>query len=276
MDDIIGSMYLMAEPEIQDVIARMKVHPEHGDKMKRIKTKKQLATKIHKEGGGFGTAVKKVMAAVNPVHVHHTITHLRQNKKHKKTKKDLTTANSQKVSMIANAYNPKSDQRVDIGDFDYRDELSDDWFSVYHNPDTKKVTVAVRGTRDKADILPDLKIAVGVEKFDKDFSRYEELKALDEFQDHDFDVTGHSLGGTKAMYIGEKANDPTTAYNPGYSYLFESGFDLKRDDLNLHIVDGDHVSNGILLEQIPDANLTVYQKDSILNPVANHTLAYFE
>jgi len=238
----------------------------------RVGSREELVGKFQNDvGGSFGSFATKVVKQFDPKHWLHSTKHLGELKDNIKGKHEITDETKDLARMVKETYKGVDSRQTEVAGHTLSKEDSDDWFSVYKNDANKKIVVGIRGTRDKADIIPDLKIAAGTAKFDKDLNQYKGLKS--KYKDYEFEVAGHSLGGSKAMFIGQDQDDKTHAFNPGYSYYLEDNYNLQRDKLNLHVVDGDHVSNQILQEQ--PKNTTLYQKDSMIDPLKNHTISYF-
>lgn len=124
-------------------------------------------------------------------------------------------------------------------------ELSDPDRSVFHNPQSKKAVVSFRGTRptNLRDLAADLKIARGTQadsiRFKK--SKTQTQKAVAKYGKENVTLTGHSLGGSQAIHVGEKLGLQAHAYNPGIgaktgirgvvSKLFRS---KKKENINIY------------------------------------------
>jgi predicted esterase YcpF (UPF0227 family) len=66
-------------------------------------------------------------------------------------------------------------------------------------------------------------------------------------------VAGHSLGGTKAMFVSDTLGLPCVAFNPGWSPLtkLESPGESPskaRPKIRAHLIDGDHIASALLCE----------------------------
>lgn len=109
--------------------------------------------------------------------------------------------------------------------YDIDRELSGPDRQVYVNKKTKKAIVAFRGTdtehNAKRDILTDLGLAMGLDKHLNRFKHSVDVtqRAIEKYGKDNILVTGHSLGGSQARYVGEKLGVKGAAYNPYVHYL---------------------------------------------------------
>ena len=88
--------------------------------------------------------------------------------------------------------------------------LSNEETKVFHNPTTRKVTVAYRGTALNKpsrwkDLQSDLAILTGTERHDKRFKEANShFKGVAEkYGDYNISTTGHSLGGQLAKHVND-------------------------------------------------------------------------
>jgi hypothetical protein len=104
--------------------------------------------------------------------------------------------------------------------------LSDSEHIVLVNDSTKQVKVAFRGTDvgTYADLEADVQLAThgrdydGIPRFDRALNRFEQAQR--KFDGYEFTVTGHSLGGSQAMWVAR--HHPTVkakVFNPGITGL---------------------------------------------------------
>jgi len=145
----------------------------------------------------------------------------------------------QKLS--SEAYKDNSADNVDGYVLDK--ELSNRKTKVYSHPETKHTVVAHRGTKDKSDLLNDVKIVLG--KYDKS-KRVENAtaiadKAKAKYGDN-ITNTGHSLGGTTASIVAGKTNSKVETYNKGASPLENYKQTTKKAEHNITGVDPISVS----------------------------------
>jgi hypothetical protein len=97
-------------------------------------------------------------------------------------------------------------------------ELSNRNRTVYHNKDTGKAVMSFRGTnvKNKADLATDALLALGLKDFSSRFrnaNKYSK-RAIEKYGKDNVAFTGHSLGGSQALYVNSKHGNETHAYNP--------------------------------------------------------------
>jgi len=97
-------------------------------------------------------------------------------------------------------------------------ELSDDHGIVLKNNETGKVKVAYRGTdiATPHDVITDGALGVGVptKQIKQMNQAREQMKAVIEKHGLPEETVGYSLGGNKAIRMGEEFNVPSTSFNP--------------------------------------------------------------
>lgn len=100
--------------------------------------------------------------------------------------------------------------------------LSDRNHTTFYNKKTKRAIVAYRGTDlgNVSDLFTDAAIFFGVERMTPRFSDALSTaeRAQKMFGKGNIDVTGHSLGGSEALYVNSKLGTPAHAYNPGKTF----------------------------------------------------------
>jgi hypothetical protein len=109
----------------------------------------------------------------------------------------------------------KSRDRLSDKGYVQDEELSSHNTAVYHNAESGKTVLAYRGTTDWEDYVPDAQLAFGNydgEEFKKAYADYGRVK---EKYGDGFIVTGHSLGGTKAIQAANRGGGRAIAFNPG-------------------------------------------------------------
>ena len=147
--------------------------------------------------------------------------------------------------------------------------LSSQKESVFVNPNSGEVVISYKGTNpvNMENLWDDFNIILGTETHTSRFNNAEQLyKDVESKYGKDkLRITGHSLGASVAMYIGEKHDVETHAYNPGISY--RSAFQSHKNNTNksyVYTTSTDPVS--ILRYANTDAHRTfvnVRQKDVI-------------
>lgn len=156
------------------------------------------------------------------------------------------------------AYNPAQYQQ-NLPDYYIDNSLSTADRTVYVNKTTGKATIAFRGTdtHNKSntfrDIGADISIAFGMEKYNHRFKN--SLNATNatiaKYGKDNVTVTGHSLGGSEAMYVSSKTGVKGTVFNPGTSIIdvehqnIDKAFKHKNDyqNINIDVMPGDPISS---------------------------------
>lgn len=103
-------------------------------------------------------------------------------------------------------------------------ELSNRNRTLYKHKDTGKAVLAFRGTELKTknkmgDLGSDALLALGLHKLSSRFRNAKKAtaSAIDKYGKENLTLTGHSLGGSQALYANSKFGVETHAYNPGVS-----------------------------------------------------------
>lgn len=86
-----------------------------------------------------------------------------------------------------------------------------------------KATIAYRGTNPKgnlSDLLADAQLTLGLQSHGSRFQEADSLYRATEarYGKGNVEVTGHSLGGTEALYVARRHGLGGTAFNPGTSF----------------------------------------------------------
>jgi len=217
-------------------------------------------------GGDLVTFGKNVVKELNPVTQYHNIKNVIQNVNQAKSGVDNTTKDY--ANLIKETYKDET-SRNDYGDYKLNKKHSGDHYSTYQKDGHNYFVF--RGTKDARDIPADLQIATGTQDFTTDEKLFKKVKE-NLGTKGDWTLIGHSLGGTKAMLIGQKNGVKTEAFNPGYSRLFDDKLELKRKDLKLHLVSSDPISNGLLVKKLSNANI---YKSKTYDPFKSHGIDYF-
>lgn len=97
-------------------------------------------------------------------------------------------------------------------------ELSNRNRTLYYNKDTGKAILSFRGTnvKNKADLATDALLALGLKDISSRFrnaNKYSK-RAIQKYGQDNVAFTGHSLGGSQALYVNSKHGNETHAYNP--------------------------------------------------------------
>ena len=104
-----------------------------------------------------------------------------------------------------------------------------------------KVKVVFKGTSKAKDLLADINIVRGNQENDPTFKEaLEKTKKVQAKYGNDIEVSGHSLGGSKAIHVGEKLKLKSTALNPGITPF--RGKKNYGSNINIKSISGDIVS----------------------------------
>jgi hypothetical protein len=113
------------------------------------------------------------------------------------------------------------DNRKDLGDYEYKKDLSDKRAAVYHNPKTNQSHIGFRGTADGKDAFTDVldprgNILTGTHAmnplYKSDVKLYDRVSAQ---HGGKVTVSGHSLGGSRAEHVSQKRNAEAQTFNLG-------------------------------------------------------------
>lgn len=175
------------------------------------------------------------------------------------------------------SYQLPEQRKLKIKNYDYLPEISNKETAVYRDPKNKHALVVYKGTNSLKDLLPDAAIATGLQgKYlpTSSFRDAEQLfQQLKEKYPGTYETIGHSLGGTKALWVGQQHQVPTHAFNPGYVSYTDDRIDVNNPLAKIYTVQGDPISNSILGTTIP--NVKVLSPASYYNPFKNHTINAF-
>jgi esterase/lipase len=109
------------------------------------------------------------------------------------------------------------------------EDLTEKEYITAVNPQDKKVVIAFKGTDPKNiyDDIADVEIGLGLaetpilsyipSRFNTAENIYKEVK--NKFPDYEVNLTGHSLGGTTARYIGDRYNEKAVVFSAGATPL---------------------------------------------------------
>lgn len=147
----------------------------------------------------------------------------------------------------------------DLQGYRLSEDLSDQYHSVYHNPETRKSHIAIRGTNktDLGDLHTDLVLSVGNEtSTPRYFASEIKLKQVKNKYGKNLSLSGHSLGGQIVANLTANHNVEGHAFNPGSTIMHTAKNAIKcnvfnarqcrnqRKNLTVHTVEGDPLSHG--------------------------------
>jgi len=143
-------------------------------------------------------------------------------------------------------------EQAEVEGYEIDKKLSNKKGTVYRNKATGKVTIGFAGTQVSAknwkqgakDIMADIHIATATESSSEEFKKAERQykSVVKKYGAENVDVTGHSLGGTKAAYLSHKYGVHAETFNQGASPVGGEGWDMS--NVTAHITTGDIVPLG--------------------------------
>lgn len=189
---------------------------------------------------------------------------------------NFTRLEKEAVLLSSEAYKDKFAREKDVNGWIYKQNLSKNRFGVYYNPILKVYMMAIAGTKDLTDINPNLSILFGTFHLNKRFKNM--LKAAKRIKKkvkgkEPWIYTGHSLGGTVALYISKKLKSEAIVINPGFSPFIKKQLAIGRRNITIIIRKGDPISNLLLVEPyISRIKHLKILKSISQNPIINHKL----
>lgn len=167
----------------------------------------------------------------------------------------------------------------DVEGYTIDKELSNAKGTVYVNNATGKVTVAFAGTqvdmphkpkswkdakrqwgatkKGAKDVWADVHIFQGTQDQSEEFKKAERqyLAVTKKYGNENVDLTGHSLGGSKAAYISSKYGAQAETFNQGMTPLYPSNVDM--GNVTAHVTTGDVVSAGVHLSKVTGSGVHI-------------------
>lgn len=149
--------------------------------------------------------------------------------------------------------------RKDIGDFEYIKDFSSDEMGVYKNDELKIMVLSFKGTTSAGELLQDLYLTVGNlprKVFRKSLNEIEEVISMN--PGYKIILTGHSLGGTKALYLSSKTGYEGVVFNPFIPRIDTLGMSILLNTPNVkkYTIYNDRLSNNMIqLKQTPNLNI---------------------
>ena len=145
------------------------------------------------------------------------------------------------------------------------EDLTEPEYVTAVNEEQQKIVVAFRGTDSSltniSDDIADLEIAAGLaetpilsyvpSRFKTGENIYKQVK--EQYPDYELNLTGHSLGGTVARYIGDKYKEKAVVFSPGATPLepfIEKTLGTKPSTAKFYVTDTlDFLSNTVRLTE---------------------------
>lgn len=170
--------------------------------------------------------------------------------------------------------------RAEVEGYEIDKKLSNPKGTVYRNKATGKVTIGFAGTQiskkgwkqGAKDIMADIHIATATEADSEEFKKAErQYKAVvKKYGAENVDVTGHSLGGTKAAYLSHKYGVHAETFNQGASPTGSEEWNLT--NVTAHVSTGDVVPFGVNILKESGTGVNVQRYHRQVGKVALETL----
>jgi len=143
------------------------------------------------------------------------------------------------------AYADPANRLTTVDDVTYVPDLSNtNNYAIYKNVSTSTVVIAFRGTDVYRDIITDYWLLAGYttnERFVNSRNIYETIKNHPDYVGWTIEATGHSLGGTLALYLNNLYGIRADVFDPAIGNgLFLNN--PNKSNATAHIVKGDIVS----------------------------------
>ena len=125
---------------------------------------------------------------------------------HRKSERELTDLESDMAQLNIIAYK-RVVQRKSYKEYDYQSFLSNKEVAVFKKESNKTMYIIYKGTDNFDNLITDMKLLIN--SIDKTFKKaQDEFKKVKKiFPKYKMFVSGHSLGGTKALYVSQQCNN---------------------------------------------------------------------
>lgn len=260
--------------EHQKLLRHLAKRPEpEAQILSREPTTMHLAKKVMEEGSGFVKVLKSTLNLLNPVAHFKTAKQILFNLKQRGK---MNSAEKTFAKMAQDSYlevGSRKGESEGIDGWKINSQFSNKRHVVYSRGNNH--TFVLRGTADTADLMPDLGIIAGTsDKSPAFIEARKQFEAAQKALGGIWNTTGHSLGGTKAMFLAQNSGGLVSSYafNPGFHSFADDRIDTKYDKHHVFTIQGDPVSNSILTRDL--AHLKVSDAASF-NPLKNHSMSNF-
>ena len=184
-------------------------------------------------------------------------------------KADMTIDDKIHLFVARASYKPINKRKKELPNgYILDNDISNEKSVLYYNPDTKHAIVGFRGTNDLSDLIPDVSIALGTQKKNKDFvdsvKFYDNVKT--KYDDYRITTTGHSKGASQSGNLSQERDIKATVFN------LPTGLDAlyNKPDPNVRHIrkKGDVLST---LTKLDKDDLEIEDTYLTYNPFTNHS-----
>jgi hypothetical protein len=136
------------------------------------------------------------------------------------------------------SYESKRPENID--GYEYDSDLSNSNTAIYHNE--RNVIIGFRGTVNVDDLITDVSVIKGTSdniRFQQAVETYNKVKS--KYPSKMIMATGHSLGGSLALYINSLYNIKVEVFNPGVGLGFLKS-NPNRSNAMIYVIKGDPIS----------------------------------
>jgi hypothetical protein len=134
----------------------------------------------------------------------------------------------------------ESTRPQNIDGYEYDSELSNSNTAIYHNE--RNVIIGFRGTVNIDDLITDVSVIKGTAdniRFKQAVEIYNKVK--NKYPEKTIMATGHSLGGSLALYLNSLYNIKVETFNPGVGLGFLKS-NPNASNATLYVIKGDPIS----------------------------------
>lgn len=163
-------------------------------------------------------------------------------------------------------YDGKETRPQNIDGYLYDKDFSNVNTAIYHNENN--VIIGFRGTENIDDLITDFSVLRGTED-DKRFKEAVETynKVKNKYPNLRIMSTGHSLGGSLALYLNKLYNIPVETFNAGMGFGFLKS-NLNSANVKMYAIKGDLLSGLSGLSRLVGSNLGTLKMYDPINPDA--------
>ena len=197
--------------------------------------------------------------------------------KYDKSQRMLNVKEKMLVEMNRQAYrNPET--RQDVGFAKYQPQLSNRELAVFKAEKFDIIYIIYKGTSNQENLITDLKLITNIpdRTFKQALEQYDLINKM--FPNSQKIVSGHSLGGSKAMFVADKRNIKGVVFNPFTPNVGGVVFNVSRNTPQItKIVNRDDIlSNKQLIINPPGLVVMVlkFKERGILGSHSINTLSF--